>query len=191
MITTDCKNPEAVFAYLDWLTGPEGQRTIMWGPEGRFWKGTNEEGQPNFTEAYVTEGKELAELTYTTENMNWVGNTVYVDRSKAAYESTLPEEQRNWQTRYQYEITWKTQLNVTQFINLTPAGESEEGIIRKSVVDIFDKTFAMAVQNAQSDAEVFALFDEAQAQAEQANYQKLLDWMDAVWANTRKAIEGE
>ncbi|HWS28744.1 MAG TPA: extracellular solute-binding protein [Clostridia bacterium] len=190
VITTDCKNPEAVFAYLDWLTGPEGQRTIMWGPEGRFWNGLNEEGQPNFTEAYVTEGKELAELTYTTENMNWVGNTVYVDRSKAAFESTLPENQRNWQTRYQYEITWKTQLNVTEFINLTPAGESEEGIIRQSVADIFDKTFAKAVQNAQSDEEVYALFDSAEADAQKVNYQRLLDWMDIGWAANLKLING-
>ena len=138
----------------------------------------------------MTEGKELAELTYTTENMNWVGNTVYVDRSKAAFESTLPEDQRNWQTRYQYEITWKTQLNVTEFINLTPAGESEEGIIRQSVANIFDKTIAKAVQNAQSDEEVYALFDSAEADAQKVNYQRLLDWMDIGWAANLNLING-
>ena len=79
----------------------------------------------------------LGKLQAETTNLQWNGNTVFIDTAKAKYESTLPEEERNWSTRWQYEITWKTQANATEFINLDPAPESEEGIIRQRVEDIY------------------------------------------------------
>ena len=31
VITKSAKDPEAIFAFLDWYTGPEGQSVLMWG----------------------------------------------------------------------------------------------------------------------------------------------------------------
>src|SRR5690606_20527376 len=33
VITKAAKNPEAIFAFYDWMVGPQGQSTIFWGPE--------------------------------------------------------------------------------------------------------------------------------------------------------------
>ena len=130
VITKSAKNPEAIFAFLDWMVGPEGQRNIFWGPEGLYWEGTDADDAPIFTDAYVTDTKARDELMNTTNSMQWVGNTVYIDDSKTKFEMTLPEDQQNWATKYQMEITWKTQANGTEYANLSPLPESEEGINR-------------------------------------------------------------
>ena len=59
------------------------------------------EGAPIFTDAYVTDVEERDELMETTDRLQWVGNTVYIDESKMKFEMTLPEEQQNWATKYQ------------------------------------------------------------------------------------------
>ena len=65
---------------------------------------------PIFTDKFVTDVEERTELMDTTDPLQWVGNTVYIDKSKTKFELTLPEEQQNWATRYQSQITWKTQV---------------------------------------------------------------------------------
>lgn len=181
VITRSAKNPEAIFAFLDWMTGPEGQRIIMWGPEGLYWDGVDEEDAPKFTEKFTSDPKGRDELMNATVNFQWVGNTVYVDNSKMKFESTLPPEKQNWESRWQSEITWKTQYNTTEFTNLDPAGDSEEGIVAQSVLDIYTKALASAVMNAKSEEEVAATLDKAEADAQQAGYAKLLKYKTERW----------
>ncbi|WP_151734214.1 extracellular solute-binding protein [Paenibacillus tengchongensis] len=181
VITTAAKDPEAVFAFLDWFTGPEGQRIIMWGPEGKYWNGTDAEGAPLFTEAFTKDTKGRDELMNSTVNLQWNGNTVYVDNSKMKFESTLPEEQKSWETKWQSEITWKTQYNTTEFVNLAPAGDSAEGIINQSVGEIYEKARAQAVLNAKNEAEVLSILDKAEADAQQVGYSDLLQFKTAKW----------
>ncbi len=181
VITKAAKDPEKVFAFFDWLTGPEGQSTVMWGPQGQYWDGFTEDGWTKYTDAYANDPVGRDEMTSKTEPMNWAGNTVFVDVSKAQYEADLPVEKQNWQTRFQREITWKTQLNTTEFININPAGDSEEGIIRQTINDIYEQARATAIQTAKNDAEVIAIMDEAEKQAQAAGYQILLDYMTAMW----------
>ncbi|MFM9280289.1 extracellular solute-binding protein [Paenibacillus jiagnxiensis] len=181
VITQSAKNPEAIFAFLDWMTGPEGQRVIMWGPEGTFWNGVDEDEAPLFTEKYVKDAKERDEFMNSTVNLQWVGNTVYVDNSKMKFEKTLPPEKQNWESRWQSEITWKTQYNTTEFTNLDPAGDSDEGIVAQSVLDIYDKAFAASVMSAKSEDEVLAILDQAEADAQQAGYERLLKYKTERW----------
>lgn len=181
VITRSAKDPEAIFAFLDWMTGPEGQRIIMWGPEGLYWEGADEEEAPLFTEKFTSDTKGRDELMNATVNFQWVGNTVYVDNSKMKFESTLPPEKQNWESRWQSEITWKTQYNTTEFTNLDPAGDSEEGIVAQSVLDIYTKVLASAVMNAKSETEVAATLDQAEADAQKAGYDKLLKYKTERW----------
>lgn len=191
VITKAAKDPEAIFAFLDWYTGPEGQRVLMWGPEGKYWQGLEEDGKtPKFTEAYTTDAEGLAKLQAITTNIHWNGNTVYVDQAKAKYESTLPEEQRNWSTRWQYEITWKTQANATEFINLDPMPDSEEGIIRQRIEDIYLESRAKALY-AKSDDEVISILDKAEADAQAAGYTKLLEFKTQKWQENLKKMQGQ
>ncbi|MNI20229.1 Lipoprotein LipO precursor [compost metagenome] len=181
VITTAAKDPEAIFAFLDWFTGPEGQRIIMWGPEGKYWEGTDEEGAPLFTDAFTTDTKGRDELMNATVNLQWNGNTVYVDNSKMKFESTLPENKKSWETKWQSEITWKTQYDTTEFVNLAPAGDSQEGIISQSVSEIYEKARAQAVMNAGSEAEVLAILDKADKDAQAVGYADLLAFKTRKW----------
>ncbi|MBO2943538.1 extracellular solute-binding protein [Paenibacillus sp. F411] len=190
VITKAAKDPEAIFAFLDWYTGPEGQRTMMWGPEGGYWDGVEADQTPKFTDKYVTDAEGLVKLQNATINLIWNGNTVYVDQAKAKYESTLPIEQRNWATHWQYEITWKTQGDGTPFINLDPMPDSEEGIIRQRVEDIFLESRAKALY-AKDDAEVNAVLDKAEADAQSAGYNKLLEYKTKKWQENIQKMQGK
>jgi putative aldouronate transport system substrate-binding protein len=189
VITKAAKDPEKIFAFLDWFTGPEGQRVIFWGPPGLYWDGVDEEGAPIFTEKYVTDVKERDELMKLTNSFQWNGNTVYIDTSKLKFEMTLPEEQRNWATRYQAEITWKTQADATEFINLDPLPDSEEGMIQQTVDDIFTVARAQAVY-AKSDEEVLAILDQAEQDAQNAGYSKLLAYKTKRWQENVAQMKG-
>ncbi|WP_407944614.1 extracellular solute-binding protein [Paenibacillus swuensis] len=189
-ITQAAKNPEAIFAFMDWFSGPEGQSVNMWGPPGLYWDGVEADGYtPKFTDKYVSEASELAKLQSTTVNWNWLGNTVFVDKTKAKFESTLPPEKQNWATRWQNEITWKTQSDGTEFINLDPMPESEEGIIRQRIEDIYLETRAK-VLFAKTDEEVISLLDKAEKDAQTAGYEKLLAFKTQKWQDNVKKLAG-
>lgn len=187
VITKSARDPEAVFAFLDWYTGPEGQSTLMWGPQGTYWDGVEADGiTPKFTEKYTSDAEGLGKLQSVTTNIHWNGNTVFIDTTKAKFESTLPEEKRNWATRWQYEITWKTQANATDYINIDPAPDSEEGIAMTAVEDIFDEWRAKALF-AKSDEEVLSILDQADKDAMSVGYDKVLAFKTQKWqANVQK-----
>ncbi|WDQ31159.1 extracellular solute-binding protein [Paenibacillus marchantiae] len=185
VITKSAKDPEAIFAFLDWFTGPDGQRTIMWGPEGLYWDGTDEEDMPLFTDKFTSDAKGRDELMNATVNFQWNGNTVYVDNSKMKFESKLPPEKRNFETYWQSEITWKTQMNTTEFANLDPASDSEEGIFAQRVFEIYEQVRAKAISSTTSDQEVLSLLDKAEADAQKSGYDKLLKYKTARWQENK------
>lgn len=190
VITKGAEDPEKIFAFLDWYTGPEGQRVIMWGPEGIYWDGTDEEGSPLFTDAFVTDVEGRSKMMDATVNLQWNGNTVFVDNSKMKFEQTLAPEDQNWETRYQSEITWKTQYNATEFINLAPLPESEEGIIQQQVNEIFNEARAKALY-AKNDEEVLSILDKAQEDAMAVGYDKLLAFKTQKWQENKAQISGQ
>ncbi|RED55498.1 extracellular solute-binding protein [Cohnella lupini] len=181
VITKNAKDPEAIFAFLDWFTGPEGQRTIMWGPEGLYWEGTDAEEAPLFTDKFTSDIEGRDALMNSTVNFQWNGNTVYVDKSKSKFESTLPPEKRSWETFWQSEITWKTQFNATEYVNLEPAGDSDEGIISQGVTEIYEKARAQAVIGAKSEDEVLSILDQAEKDAQKLGYDQLLKFKTEKW----------
>ncbi|HEY2493794.1 MAG TPA: extracellular solute-binding protein [Paenibacillus sp.] len=187
VITKSAKNPEAIFAFYDWLTGAEGQSVITWGPPGIYWDGVEADGEtPKFTDKYTSDGAALAKLQSETTNLNWVGNSVFLDTTKSKFEEKLPVEQQNWSTRYQREVTWKTQSDATEFIGIEPEAESEEGIIRQRILDLYLEVSAKTLF-AKSDAEVLAILDKAEADAQTAGYDKLLAYKTEKWqANLAK-----
>ncbi|OZB97892.1 extracellular solute-binding protein [Paenibacillus sp. XY044] len=190
VITKSAKDPEKIFAFLDWLTGEEGSRVIMWGPEGVLWQGTDEEGYPVFTDTYTNDIQKRSDIMDATVNLQWNGNTVYIDKSKMKFEKTLPPEKQNWESRYQSEITWKTQYNATAFVNLSPMPDTEEGIIQQSVDEIFSESRAKALY-AKSDDEVLAILDQAQKDALAVGYDKLLEYKTQKWQENLKKIGGQ
>ncbi|MCC3375722.1 extracellular solute-binding protein [Cohnella sp. REN36] len=191
VITKSAKNPEAAFAVLDWMTGPEGMTVLNWGPEGKYWEGHEADGiTPKFKDAYWQDPKGLAELQAVTNNLIFVGNTVFTDLTKGKFESTLKDEQRSWTLKWQYDITWKTQADATEYANLSPAKDSQEGIIQTAVEDIWDESRAQALF-AKSDEEVLKILDKADQDAMAVGYQKLLDYQTERWHRNQKIMKGE
>ena len=190
VITTSAKNPEAIFAFLDWYTGSEGMTLQMWGLEGEYWKGLEADGvTPKFTEKYTTDKEGLAKYQSKMDPLMWVGNTVYVDDIKGKFEAMLPENERNWSTYWQYEITWKTQGDSTEFINLNPLPETEEGIVHQRVKDTWLKARAQALY-AKSDQEALDILDKAHEDSMAAGFQQVLDFYATRWHENLKIING-
>lgn len=182
-ITTNAPNPEAIFAMLDWMTGPEGSAVQMWGPPGSngYWNGFKEDGiTPVFTSRYGDDPEGLVEIQSISGDMIWVGNTVYLDQTKSEYEATLPENKRNWSTQWQQKVTWKTQGNATAFINMYPMPDSEEGVIYQIVKDIWLQARADAMYG-ENDEEVLEILDEAHSESMSVGFQKYLDHITAKW----------
>jgi len=190
VITTEAENPEGIFAYLDWLTGEEGERVIFWGPEGLYWDGVDENGAPNWTEKFKTDVEERTKFMAITDSFQWAGNTSFIDGSKAANNMKLPEDQRDWAAEAQLTIAWKTSYNTTQFSNLAPDSSTEEGKALQKVADIETSVIAKALY-AGSDAEVEKIIADGEASANKAGYQKLLEYETARWQENLKKIDGQ
>lgn len=190
VITTSAKDPEAVFAFLDWWTGPEGTTLQFWGVEGEYWQGLEADGYtPKFTEKYGTEKDKLAEYQKFMDPLMWVGNTVFADDTKGKYESTLAENERNWATYWQYQITWKTQGDATEFVNMPPSPDSEAGIAFQRAKDIWDQVRAQTLFT-KSDEEVLALLDKAYDDTMAAGFQATLDHFAKKWGENKAMING-
>lgn len=185
VITKNAKDPEKIFAFLDWYTGPEGMNLQYFGPEGKNWNGFDGEGLPNFTAEY--DKNEVAQIQTDNLPMMIVGNSAYIDPAKNKYELSQPTEQQNWQARYQREVTWPTGIDTTEFRNLTPAAETEEADIQQLVADMFLQVLADSSQ-AKSAEEVDRILDKAEADAQSIGYNKLLEWRTEQWQAKRKIL---
>jgi putative aldouronate transport system substrate-binding protein len=186
VITTNAKNPEAVYAYLDWLTGEEGQRIITWGPEGMYWQGTDDKGTPIFTKKFFEEENEYNRLYGIWDTFTWAGNSSFLAgiQDRVA-QQTSPEKRVN-----QPDYNIETAFNATEFVNLDPQPESEEGIIAQTVNDIYNDTRAK-ILFAKSDEEVAGLLDKAEREANKAGYDRLLKYKTMRWQENLMKINGK
>src|SRR5699024_8499682 len=177
----DPGKPEKVFAFLDWLTGPEGQSVQNFGVEGTYWDGFDDEGWPIFTEEYINDPDGIAAIVNGSTNHQWVGNSNFLDTAKANFTMELPVEDRLWATHWQWEVTWPTQKDQTDYYAITPMPEEAEGEILQHIDDIADEAIASAVQNAKDEDEVREIMLQAQADAEAVGYDQLLDYLTNKW----------
>ncbi|OAB41289.1 ABC transporter substrate-binding protein [Paenibacillus antarcticus] len=192
-ITKSAKNPEAIFAMLDWMTGPEGSAVQMWGPPGPegYWNGFMEDGiTPNFTTRYGSDMDELTEIQAVSNQMIWVGNTLYLDQTKSNYERMLPKEQRNWATYWQQNVTWKSQGDATPFINVRPASNSEEGHIMRNLEEIWLDAREGALFG-QNDEEVLSILDQAHHASMEVGFQKYLEYITKRWHDNIRVLNNE
>ena len=179
VITKNAKDPEAIFSYLDWVTGEEGQRILNFGRKGLYWDETDADGVPILNaQGLSTEqaGKDKERIG----RFNWVGNTTFIDQTKAKMDAQLPADKQNWTTLAQQKVTWKTSRNFTEFVNLDPLPDSEEGTIATAVNDIYQEVFAKTLY-AKSDEEVLSLINQANEDAKKAGYDKLLQFQTERW----------
>lgn len=94
------------------------------------------------------------------EDFNWAGNTTFIDTAKMSLEALLSANQKSWETVAQSTVTWKTALDITEFVNTDPLPDTEIGIIAQNVGDIYTLAYAQMVQ-AKSDEEVLSALETA------------------------------
>ncbi|MFD0714760.1 extracellular solute-binding protein [Paenibacillus sp. GCM10027626] len=180
VITTAAKNPEGIFAYLDWQTGDEGQRVLTYGPEGLYWQGTDEIGTPIFKPEFYDDEKEYNRLYGVWDTFTWSANSSFHRSIKERVESQTPPEKAKKMAPPQPDYNLRTAFNGTAFVNLEPPAGSDEAIIAQKVDDIFKEARAKAIF-AKSDEEVIALLDKAENDALKAGYDKLLKYKTERW----------
>lgn len=181
VITKKAKDPEGIFAYYDWMTGPEGQKLLFFGPKGLYWDEENEDGTPIPNDLYKTGNvEERTDTMRKFEDFNWAGNTSFIDKAKLNIELLLPENKRSWSTIAQSQVTWKTALDISEFINVDPLPDSQEGIISQRLSDIYTQAFAK-MMFAKDDNELVAIFDKAASEADKAGIDKLLKFRTDRW----------
>ncbi len=188
VITTSAKDPEAIFAYYDWITGPEGQKVLFFGPKGLYWDEENADGAPIPNKKYkTTPANERTETMRKFEDFNWAGNTTFIDKAKMSLEASLSANQKSWETVAQSTVTWKTALDITQFVNTDPVPDTEIGIIAQNIQNIHTLAFAQMVQ-AKSDGEVLSALETAKKNAQNAGLDKLLEFKTQRWQENLRKI---
>lgn len=188
VITKKAKDPEAIFAYFDWITGPEGQKVLFFGPKGLYWDEEDADGAPIPNEKYkTTPANERTETMRKFEDFNWAGNTTFIDTAKMSLEALLSANQKSWETVAQSTVTWKTALDITEFVNTDPLPDTEIGIIAQNVGDIYTLAYAQMVQ-AKSDEEVLSALETAKKNTQKAGLDKLLEFRTEKWQENVKKI---
>jgi putative aldouronate transport system substrate-binding protein len=189
VITKNAEDPEAIFAYLDWLTGEEGTRIMFFGPQGLYWDAYDADGAPVpndkwFSTTQEEKGKDKLEAYV------WAGNASFVDISKTNIEAALPVDQRNWGAAAQVAVAWQTSFNTTQFNNIDPAPDSDEGIIAQQVTDL-NKEYFGKMLFAKNDEEVLNLIEEVKDKTNKLGYEKLLEYKTKKWQENLALVKGE
>jgi len=188
VITKKAKDPEAIFAYFDWITGPEGQKVLFFGPKGLYWDEEDADGAPIPNEKYkTTPANERTETMRKFEDFNWAGNTTFIDTAKMSLEALLSANQKSWETVAQSTVTWKTALDITEFVNTDPIPDTEIGIIAQNIGDIYTLAYAQMVQ-AKSDEAVLSALKTAKKNTEKAGLAKLLEFRTEKWQENVKKI---
>ncbi len=191
VITVAAKDPEKIFAFLDYCTSPEGMAIQFFGEPGadKNWTGLDENGNILITDRFNP--SEVAEIQAKNDPVMIAGNTDYIDPAKIAIEKQLPEKDQNWVAYYQNEITWPSANDITAFVNYTnPEPDSELGDARAQITDLFLQVYADTA-TAKSDEEVDKLLDKAQKDAEKLGYSKLLEWRTEKILQNKKTLGQE
>lgn len=161
---------------------------LFFGPKGLYWDEEDAAGAPIPNEKYkTTPANERTDTMRKFEDFNWAGNTTFIDTAKMSLEALLSANQKSWETVAQSTVTWKTALDITQFVNTDPLPDTETGIIAQNIADIYTLAYAQMVQ-AKSDEEVLAALDTARKNTEKAGLDKLLAFRTEKWQENVKKI---
>lgn len=186
VITKSAEDPEKIFAFMDWLTGPEGQRLAVYGPQGYFYDEVDEDGFPIVNDTYKNATPDDINFSGV---QNWVGNTYWVDTAKSAVNEQLGENTVNVDVKWQSKVTWVTSIDVTEFSNIYPMPDTDLGKIYTRVKENYKETFQKMIF-AQSDEEVLQILEDADKQATADGFDQVLEYMTGKW-NENKAKLGK
>jgi ABC-type glycerol-3-phosphate transport system substrate-binding protein len=135
VITKDAKDPEKIFAFLDWWFGSLGQLVTTLGVPGKYWvEGAySTQGSPEMTNAFFTATNEEIDAEWC--DTNWVGNTAFVNNmARYIYEQTGYAQQLKLD---QFNFTWNHSVDTTELTYVQPDLDSDLGILWQTLDGIY------------------------------------------------------
>jgi len=187
LITKNAKNPEGIYAYLDWLYSPEGQTISYYGPSGIYWDGFNEKGFPNFTQKYFDCTPEEWKGFKGNGGGSGLGNTTFVDGKDAYLYYLKPNGKHDWHKEQQINKNWPYARDITEFAGIIPGTSTDEGIIYQSITDLHSQARAKMLF-AKSDEEVITILDQLIAETDKTGMDRLLSKEETIWKENRKRL---
>lgn len=158
VITKNAKDPERIYAFLDWLTGPEGQTISLFGPQGTYWD--------NWTTYDGVQVPDLNQDKYKNRNVDdfnkmvnnfsfeWVPNGAW-QSAESWYAFNLAPLAANAFPNQTYIRICRSEARTTdEFTGIEPDPTSPEGIAFSTIKDTFNKAWLQAIlANSQADAQ--------------------------------------
>ncbi|ANE46418.1 hypothetical protein SY83_09170 [Paenibacillus swuensis] len=184
-ITTSAKNPEAIFAFFDWLMSKEGTAVAAYGPPGLYWEGFDANGAPTPNDNYKNSTPDQRN-TDKIGDFNMQGSPRWGELSDARLKQD-PSLQ-TWSEKANLFYGKWSNISNDQFNNVqnfTP--NSEEQLVFTQVKQMMEKAVAKMVF-AKNDADFNAAFEEAKKNVNEAGYDKLLKFMTGVWQENIKKM---
>jgi len=186
VITTKAKDPEGIFRFMDWEISEEGSRVAFYGPKGVYYDSVDDKGNPITNDKYLNATPEEKKAALG-ESYLMAGNTTIVDTMKTSIEMKLPEAKRNFTTVAQQTYTFKTSSNASEFFDITPAGNSDEGLIAAKLLDLDLQTRAKLTL-AKTDDDVTKALETASKDAKTLGIEKVLKFYTAKWEDNKKKM---
>lgn len=186
VITKDAKDPEAIFAYLDWWFGNEGQLVSCYGFPGGYYElgDYTPEGYPvEMNESFFEATNEEVDDKWL--ETNWVGNTSFVDNmAKYIYETTGKGQQLKID---QFNYTWNHSVNITELANIVPDFDTPEGILYQNIDNIYAQAIP-TILAAGSEEACKAEIEKYIAELKDEGLAELLAWQTDVMQSNKEKL---
>lgn len=194
MVTTKAEDPEAIYAFMDWLTGEEGQVLGYYGPQGLYW---DEWTEYNGLKV-VNVGTDKYLKRDTSKDWDVHGLWEFLPTANGAYSAKAgdylntfaprPKDQE-WDDVKYCIVTRSTCTSIDEFLNVLPDPTTNEGIAYNNVKELFNKQRIKAIL-AKSDEELQKAIDDAIAHANTLGFDATLKYMTEQWKKNAKLING-
>jgi ABC-type glycerol-3-phosphate transport system substrate-binding protein len=183
-ITRSAEEPERIYEFLDWLTGPEGQAVSLYGPPGRYWESWKQYRGVDVVDLETPLFMERDEEAYAemldSWHFNWVPNGAW-QHAMSRYEYDLfPPGPDEWKNLDYAAITRSHAIATDEYAGILPDPTSDAGIIYSSADEIVNKQTLRAIL-ADSEAEARAAIEEARAQLSQIGFAGALAEINENW----------
>lgn len=186
LISKDAKNPEGIYAYLDWVYSPEGQRLFNYGPQGMYYDEVTPEGYPILKERWFTTADPAKELK-GNGGYAGLGNTSYVDAAGIYVDENAPADKQSWGKKQQLTNIWPYAKDISEFSGIIPGAATDEGLIYQTVTDLHKQARAK-ILFAENEDEVNRLIDSLIADTDKAGIDKLLAAEEQAWKENKEKL---
>jgi putative aldouronate transport system substrate-binding protein len=187
-ITTNAENPEAIYAFFDWLLSKEGTAASQYGPPGLYYD-LDENGLPVFNDKFKNATSEQKDTDgIGTFYFNLEGSPRW-DQMEDGIKARDGGES-SWNDQANLFYGQYSRVNGDQFNNvLNIAKGSPEDLAKQQIKQIMEKATSKMVF-AKSDEEVAQIAQDAQKQVDAAGYGKVLAAMNKVWKANVERMNG-